>query len=166
VLFAAEERDTVYSALSLMLENHISCVAVLTEQATPPPSLCGMLTLSDYLRRVALPRRDPDGVVCRDVMTPASEIAYVFAGNSVDSCLAIMAQARCHHLPVFTEDPGTRGELLGVVSMEELLGLTAEVRERSSGALSLAMDRLRPSDSLEPQDRLRPSGTKGPTSTV
>lgn len=144
MLFAVEPNDSVFSALSLMLENHISCVAVLAggELGGAPPSLSGVLTQTDYLRRVALPRSDPDEVVCRDVMTPAADIAYVFAGNSVDSCLAVMAQARCHHLPVFTDTPEAKGELLGVVSMEELLGLTAEVREQSSGALSSALARI------------------------
>jgi CBS-domain-containing membrane protein len=69
-------------------------------------------------------------------MTPADQVAYVFSGNSVESCLAIMADVQCHHLPVLDKHPVEGGVLQGVVAMEELLGLTAEARMRSMGAIA------------------------------
>jgi len=139
--------DSAHSALELMLENHVSCVAVVRDEAHDsvvgaPPALVGMLTLSDFLQRVALPRADAEAMSCREAMTPADEVAFVFGDNSVQSCLSIMAEVRCHHLPVLSGDPGEGGVLLGVVSMEELLGLTAEARRRSRGALADAIARL------------------------
>lgn len=107
-----------------------------------PPALVGMLTLSDFLERVALPKADADAVQCGQVMTPAESVAYVFADNSLQSCLSIMAEVRCHHLPVLSAEPSEGGVLLGVVAMEELLGLTAEARSQSRGALADTIARL------------------------
>ncbi|KAA0153302.1 hypothetical protein FNF29_03116 [Cafeteria roenbergensis] len=146
-LFAVAEHDSAHTALALMLQHHVSCVAVLREDSEPsvtdaPPALVGMLTLSDFLERVALPKADSGAVTCGQVMTPAESVAYVFADNSLQSCLSIMAEVRCHHLPVLSAEPSEGGVLLGVVAMEELLGLTAEARSQSRGALAETIARL------------------------
>lgn len=131
-----------------MLDHHVSCVAVLSDGGSSErvdedvAGMVGMLTQADYLRRVCRAKLDGSEVQCGSVMTPAEDVAYVFSGNSVESCLAVMANVQCHHLPVLDKDPAEGGVLLGVVAMEELLGLTAEARQRSVGAIAHRIARL------------------------
>jgi len=80
-----------------MLGNNITAVAVLD-----PTSLWvkGILTQTDYLRKVALPEGDARATSCASIMTPIQHTAYVLPDNDVESCLAVMAELKVHHLPV------------------------------------------------------------------
>lgn len=80
-----------------MLQNNITAVAVLD-----PTSMWvkGILTQTDYLRKVALPEGDPQATSCASIMTPIQHTAYVLPDNDVESCLSVMAELKVHHLPV------------------------------------------------------------------
>lgn len=106
-------------------------------------------------------------------MTPIESSAYVLPDNTVQDTLAILAACQQQHAPVFTARPrvptsssvrsvrggteavvhpmGTRvgqdkpGELLAVVGLQELLGLTAALRDERAqqwSALGRPVDRV------------------------
>lgn len=56
--------------------------------------MCGILTDTDFLQKVAVELRDPTRVSCVDIMTPLDRCTYVNMDNDVDSCMAIMAEVR------------------------------------------------------------------------
>jgi CBS domain-containing protein len=80
----------------------------------------GIFTERDYLRRVAMPRLDPEGVRVREVMT--DRLVCAEPGMSVEDCMSVMTARRIRHLPVFD---GPR--LAGLVSIGDLVAhLNAE----------------------------------------
>ncbi len=80
-----------------MLQNNVTAVAVLD-----PTSMWvkGILTQTDFLRKVALPEGDAQAITCASIMTPIRQTAYVLPDNDVESCLSVMAELKVHHLPV------------------------------------------------------------------
>lgn len=121
-LYAVLVEDSALEALQLMLDFHVKSVAVIGERRP----FEGIFTDTDFLRQVALGERNAREVAVGEVMTPLERTAYVYPGNSMESCLEIMAAMGCHHLPVVSEDEDA---LLAVIAMEEVLGLTREARE-------------------------------------
>lgn len=111
----------------------------------------GILTETDYLVKVALRERNQRLVRCEDIMTELYETAYVLMDNTVESCMSIMAEMNCHHLPVLSwQDEGTM-QLEGVVSLPELSGLTKEEKDRNRKQLykRIGMDETSISDMAE-----------------
>jgi CBS domain-containing protein len=119
VIYSLPATASAYDALATMLDHGITVVVL----SGPDGSPLGLLTQSDYLRRVALAELAPRATPAADVMTPLQQCAYVFKGNDVDSALHAMAVAGCHHLPVFDDLPPS-GRMVAVVSLAELAGLT------------------------------------------
>jgi CBS domain-containing protein len=159
-----------HDVLRLMLEEEVTAVVLDDEAGTP----AAIMTTSDFLRRVALPLRDPARTPAVEVATPFSlpvpaaagrtqqsgtdgagegtggirameplganaaasgrALAYAFPDNSVESAMEMMAAVRCHHLPVFDDEPAAGGRLVAVVSLPELLGLSRELREKRAAA--------------------------------
>ena len=128
------ERQKIYSlpadasahaALMVMLKEHISVVTV-TEPSSGHP--LGLLTQGDYMRRVAAPERPARITPLRSVMTPIGQTAYCFPDNTIGDGLETLAVVGAHHIPVMTDLPENGGQLLGVVSQDELLGLTRALK--------------------------------------
>eukprot|EP01138_Halocafeteria_seosinensis_P012782 gb/GECG01013058.1/.p1 GENE.gb/GECG01013058.1/~~gb/GECG01013058.1/.p1 ORF type:complete len:243 (+),score=22.54 gb/GECG01013058.1/:1-729(+) len=125
-IFSLQEDNTAYDALCQMLEHRISCVVVQKGD-----NVRGILTETDYLVKVAVRERNHRLVRCEDIMTPVNKTAYVLLDNTVESCMSIMAEMNCHHLPVLSLEAEGAMQLEGVVSLPELSGLTKEQKERN-----------------------------------
>lgn len=130
-LYAVTVEDSALEALRLMTDFHVKSVAVVGERQP----FEGIFTDTDFLHKVALGERQARDVAVGEVMTPLQRTAYVYPGNSVESCLEIMAAMGCHHLPVVAEDEDA---LLAVVAMEEILGLTHEAKQAIIDSSGLA----------------------------
>ena len=132
-IYALPANASAHAALLLMLKEHISVVAVLDPLTKAP---LGVLTQGDFLRRVAAPEKSAHATALRAVMTPIEQTAYCFPDQSVDDGLETLAVVGAHHIPVMTDEPPA-GILLGILSQDELLGLTRDVRDaraRQAGA--------------------------------
>lgn len=139
-LYALPADAPALDALALMLAEHVSCVAVTRPGGGRGGDVVvGVLSQGDYLRRVAAPERSARATALGAVMTPIERTAYCYPDTTVDDGLATLAVARCHHLPVLTGDPVGHPPpaVLGILSQDELLGLTREVRdERAQAAVT------------------------------
>src|SRR5262249_38582535 len=78
----------------------------------------GIVTERDYLRRIALERRDDEATAVRDVMS--SPLAIGTPEPSIDECMAVMTERRIRHLPVVDE-----GNVVGMVSIGDVVKFTS-----------------------------------------
>jgi len=78
----------------------------------------GIVTERDYLRRIALERRDDETVAVRDVMS--SPLVVVTPDTSIDECMAVMTDRRIRHVPVVDE-----GIVVGIVSIGDVVKFTS-----------------------------------------
>lgn len=101
--------DMVLDALKLMATRDIGAVLV-----TEGESLVGIFTERQYARDVFLKGRASPETPVRDVM--AADVISVSPDQSVDDCMALMANLRIRHLPVLSEN-----RLVGVISIGDLV---------------------------------------------
>ena len=78
----------------------------------------GIITERDYLRRIALERRDDEATAVRDVMS--SPLVVVTPETSIDECMAVMTDRRIRHVPVVAE-----GVVVGIVSIGDVVKFTS-----------------------------------------
>ena len=78
----------------------------------------GIVTERDYLRRIALERRDDETIAVRDVMS--SPLVVVTPDTSIDECMAVMTDRRIRHVPVVDE-----GIVVGIVSIGDVVKFTS-----------------------------------------
>jgi CBS domain-containing protein len=78
----------------------------------------GIVTERDYLRRIALERRNDETTSVRDVMS--SPLVVVTPDTSIDECMAVMTDRRIRHVPVVDE-----GIVVGIVSIGDVVKFTS-----------------------------------------
>lgn len=99
---------TVYRALELMAEKNIGAVLV-----TQNERLVGIFSERDYARKVILHGRSSREVTVGELMS--SPVLCVPPEESIESCMALMTERHCRHLPV------REGErLVGIVSIGDI----------------------------------------------
>lgn len=101
--------------------------------------LDGIITERDYLT-MSLSGRSPDTTRVADVMS--RKVITVSAEATVGDCMRIMSASHIRHLPVLEGPPGARGELLGLVSMRDVVAALAEDHERTLAYLHTQITRL------------------------
>jgi CBS domain-containing protein len=100
---------TVLDAVRRMDEANVGSLLV-----TEGGRVVGIFTERDYLRRVALERRDDESTAVRAVMS--SPLVVVTPDTPIDECMAIMTDRRIRHLPVVSGD-----EVVGLLSIGDLV---------------------------------------------
>lgn len=112
------QAETVYAALTKLAEKNIGALVVVDQQGTA----VGLMSERDYARKVIL-----KGLSSLDTTVKAilqKKIFYVHQNNSVEDCMALITETRCRHLLVMEN-----GELLGLVSIGDLVKATIEEKE-------------------------------------
>jgi predicted transcriptional regulator len=107
-------------ALKVMAEDDVGAVLVLEAG-----SLVGIFSERDYARNSIRTAQAPATLPLREVMTPCAMFAS--PTDSVQQCLTLMMEHRLHYLPV-----QEAGELIGILSREDLLYDMVEYLERVS----------------------------------
>ena len=108
----------VIEALRLMADKGIG--AVLVREGG---KLAGILSERDYARKIALLGRSSADTPVRDIMT--AELHTVSPDDSVEHCMQVVTDGRIRHLPVLE-----RGELIGLVSIGDLVKATIEEQQQ------------------------------------
>ncbi|MEN6373939.1 MAG: CBS domain-containing protein [Smithella sp.] len=109
---------TVLAALQLMVEKNLRFLPVI-ENGT----LVGVLSERDCARRVILGHLAADSTPVRDIM--ATSVDTVPPESKIPECITLMYEKDVGYLPVM------RGkEVLGVLSVRELMGALIERHER------------------------------------
>ena len=108
--------ESVVDAARRMRDQGVGTLVVVDEVGRP----VGLLTDRDLAVRVLADAADPRAVSVGDVMTRNPRT--VSEGTPIESALALMASGAFRRLPVVNED----GRLVGILSLDDLLGLLAE----------------------------------------
>ena len=108
-----EADATVFEAVKRMVEANVGSLLVSDRGRH-----VGIVTERDYLRRIALERRDDEATAVRDVMS--SPLVVVTPDTSIDECMAVMTDRRIRHLPVVDE-----GNVVGMVSIGDVVKFTS-----------------------------------------
>jgi CBS domain-containing protein len=108
-----EADATVFEAVKRMVEANVGSLLV-----SDGGRHVGIVTERDYLRRIALERRDDETIAVRDVMS--SPLVVVTQDTSIDECMAVMTDRRIRHVPVVDE-----GIVVGIVSIGDVVKFTS-----------------------------------------
>ncbi|OFW26189.1 MAG: hypothetical protein A3H97_15425 [Acidobacteria bacterium RIFCSPLOWO2_02_FULL_65_29] len=108
---------SIADAARRMAERNIGAVGVVDGDR-----LVGIFSERDVLIRVVAAGKDPASTLVRDVMS--SDLVVAEVGESYETCLGRMQQARLRHLIVLDQ-----GRLAGIVSLRDLLA--ADIDEKS-----------------------------------
>ena len=99
---------SVFDAMKLMSKKETDAL-VVSENG----KMVGIITSSDYDRRVILKGKKSKYTQVRDIMT--SKVMYTSPKQKLDKCLSMMTNNRFHHLPVLEND-----RLVGLLSIEDI----------------------------------------------
>ena len=108
-----EAEATVFEAMRRMVEANVGSLLV-----SDGGRHVGIVTERDYLRRIALERRDDETTAVREVMS--SPLVVVTPDTSIDECMAVMTDRRIRHVPVVDE-----GIVVGIVSIGDVVKYTS-----------------------------------------
>jgi CBS domain-containing protein len=119
----------IQRAAELMREEHVGFLVVVPEEPRGPQPPLGVLTDRDIVVSVVAKGADPASLKVGDVMS----MQPVLAGESdgVDLALRTMRKAGVRRLPVVNG----RGEIVGVLSLDDLLEFVAREMDSLSGAV-------------------------------
>ena len=104
-----EAGASVLDAVRRMVEANVGSLIVREGD-----QIVGIVTERDYLRRVALERRDDEKTAVRTVMS--SPLIVVTPDTPVDECMAIMTDRRIRHVPVVVD-----ADVVGMISIGDLV---------------------------------------------
>jgi CBS domain-containing protein len=110
-LVTVDSMISVTAAASVMAERHIGAVPV-----TDGDRIIGIFTERDALVRIVAAGIDPTRTHVRDVMSSTLVVAEV--GESYETCLDRMRQARIRHLIVLDNE-----RIAGIISMRDLMAV-------------------------------------------
>jgi CBS domain-containing protein len=128
VITASPQLD-IRRAAELMREEHVGFLVVVPEEPCGPQPPLGVLTDRDIVVSVVAKGADPASLKIGDVMS----MQPVVAGESdtVDLALRAMRRSGIRRLPVVNG----HGEIVGVLSLDDLLEFVAREIDSLSGAV-------------------------------
>jgi CBS domain-containing protein len=112
----AEAPESVFEAARRMRERRVGTLVVVDDTGKP----VGLVTDRDLALRVVAVGGDPRAMSVGAVMTAYPETVSETA--PIESALALMRSGSFRRLPVVNED----GKLVGILSLDDVLGLLAE----------------------------------------
>jgi CBS domain-containing protein len=114
----AEPETPVIDAARLMRANHVGCIVVVRETAHGPIPI-GVLTDRDIATAIVAQDVDLRSLRVEDVMTSGPVTAG--ENDTLFDVLGLMRGAGVRRVPVV----GANGELIGLVALDDLLGLVS-----------------------------------------
>lgn len=116
-VFSVAPEDSVFDAVTCMVENNIGAVLVMTDG-----QIKGIMSERDYLRFITDRSRSAQDTPVTELMT--SKVIYLTPNTSLDEAMAIMTEARIRHIPILED-----GRLLGIISIGDLVKQISSDRE-------------------------------------
>jgi len=105
--------DTAQTAARLMKSSDIGALVVVAD--TSDPLLEGIVTDRDLCRGVAASKRDPQGIIVADVMTPIP--LTCMPEDTIDDCIALMQHSQVRRMPVVND----RGRCVGILALGDIV---------------------------------------------
>lgn len=128
VITASPQLD-MQAAAELMRQEHVGYLVVVPQEPRGPQPPLGVLTDRDIVVTVVAKRADPATLKVGDVMSIQPVVAA--ESDPIDHALRSMRRAGIRRLPVVNG----RGEVVGVLSLDDLLEFIAHEVESLSGAI-------------------------------
>ena len=100
---------SVFDAIRLMADKKVGALVVI-EGSKP----VGIVSETDYMRKVILKGRTSQGTSVKAIMT--TRVLYVQPEQDIEECMVLMTEKRTRHLPVIVE-----GKLIGLVSIGDVV---------------------------------------------
>jgi CBS domain-containing protein len=122
----------VDDAARLMRTHHTGTLVVVEERSPRERIVVGMVTDRDIATRVVALDRDVHAFRVADIMTP--DVVTVREQDSLLDVLAVLRGKRVRRVPV----TGARGELIGIVAIDDVLSAVAEQMQALAGAVGAA----------------------------
>jgi CBS domain-containing protein len=116
VTVSVDERECATAAAQRMVEHQTGTLVVLNDRRQP----IGMLTDRDLVTRVMATGKDPEKVPVGDVMTRRP--TTVSKDTPIETAISMMQAGGFRRMPVV----GERKQLIGIVSLDDVLSLLAE----------------------------------------
>jgi len=113
--------ETVASAAKMMSENHVSCIVVVDNGG-----VAGILTETDFLKKVAAREKDFDRIKVREIMS--CPVETISPNLSVFDAIAIMEDKHIKRLPILEKK-----QLAGIVTQTDLAQVTENSDNSGSG---------------------------------
>lgn len=136
IVTIAEPAMSVTDAARLMREHHVGCLVVVRE--APFGRLpVGMLTDRDIVTAIVAQEADVRTLRVEDVMS--NRLVCAREEDSVPDVLGLMRRKGVRRVPV----AGQQGELLGLVTLDDLLEIVAEQMQAIVAAVSTEQKRER-----------------------
>ncbi|MDE2607904.1 MAG: CBS domain-containing protein [Burkholderiales bacterium] len=119
-------------AARLMRSQHVGSLVVVEERSPKERIVVGMITDRDLATAVVALERDPRAIRVGDVMS--GDVVTVREQDSLLDVLSAMRRKKVRRVPV----TGARGELIGLVSIDDLLSVVAEQMQALAAAVGAA----------------------------
>jgi len=132
----AHRKMGVDEAARLMREQHVGCLVVVEETLAGRLTV-GILTDRDIVIAVVARDLDPSVVTVGDVMS--TDLATAREGDSVLGALAAMRHKGVRRLPV----TDAKGGLIGLITIDDVLGVIAEQLHGLVGTVASEQERER-----------------------
>ena len=126
------KQTSVVAAAQLMREDHVGALVVVNDE-NGSRQVCGLITDRDIVMAVVATGLDPEPLCLEDIMTE-----HVVTVNEGDSLLDLMRSMRKHgvrRVPVV----GPQEELMGIVSMDDVLKILAQEMNALVGSVDAGM---------------------------
>ena len=111
VVYSVHPDNTVYEALSVLVEKNVGALMVLNDQ----DEVAGIFSERDYARKVIVKGRASKDTRISEVMT--ENPFTVSESDSIEDCMVKMTDKHIRHLPVTDE----RNRLLGMISIGDVV---------------------------------------------
>jgi CBS domain-containing protein len=119
-------------AARLMRTHHVGSLVVVEERSPKERIVVGMVTDRDIATGVVALDRDPHAFRVGDIMSP--DVVTVREQDSVLDVLAMMRHKKVRRVPV----TGARGDLIGLVALDDVLAIVAEQMQALAAAVGAA----------------------------
>jgi len=125
--FRIKEDAMVIEAVQQFAANNIGCLVTVNDSG----ALTGIISERDYISKIALLGRTSKETKVKEIATTSSKLITVEPEDSVQSCMEKMLNSDIRHLPLVKD-----GELLGMVSIKDLVKSTIQEKEETIKVLS------------------------------
>lgn len=117
-VITVDENATVDKAAQLMADGHVGCILVTSKEGKP----LGIITESDFVTRVLSKNIQPSKLTAKEMMT--SPLITIDPDETLSEAARRMSQLNVRRLGVMY-----KGNLVGIISSKDILGIMPELIE-------------------------------------
>jgi len=108
-LWTVDPEDSVQDALFIMAQKKVGALLVVQDGR-----LLGILSESDYVRKIVGLKLDPERTRVREIMT--RDVVTATPTTSFEECMRMMTRGQFRHLPILIGD-----DLVGLISINDIV---------------------------------------------